>query len=236
MIKNYFRKKVFEHQLSKSSLPVKIIVGADGERLPGWLSTEKDFFDITKESDWKKYFDFKQKVSPPFIKTKTRYEERVVGGVKRMIPVLDPVGLSASVEMRMEVISHILCEEIVQDLEISEVREFLRLAYDYLTPKGRIRISVPDANHPNKEYQKNIVEKHKQQFNYMQIIRMLREAGFNKPSLKEGYINDGMFNISTWYMVDGLVKRSFWYDPRNMEVLDGYLFSSLIVDGIKNIK
>ena len=172
------------------------------------------------------YADF---IARPFLKK--GFKEEVIGGVKTMVPVLETI--KGTPERKTEIISHILCEEVINHLDISEIRIFLQLAHKYLIPGGRIRISVPDANHPNQEYINKTIGKNDQSFNYKNIINFLREAGFKKPIVREGYIEGNMFNISTWYMSDGLVKRSFWYDPKNIEILDNFLWTSLIVDGIK---
>lgn len=36
--------------------PLKITIGASGISQQGWLISEKEYLDLTKESDWKKYF------------------------------------------------------------------------------------------------------------------------------------------------------------------------------------
>ncbi len=62
-IYQYSRKRLknFQEHLALARVlqkePRKIIIGAAGTVLPGWVSTEQDFLNLISESDWAKYFE-----------------------------------------------------------------------------------------------------------------------------------------------------------------------------------
>lgn len=231
MIKELFSKKAFERLIKKNPFPCKIIVGAGGDRYPGWLSTEKKYFDITKEADWKKYFDVKVPLT-----TEEQIGERteIVDGVETTVKYQLDIPEEKIEWREMQVISNILADHVFQELTKAEAIEALVYARRYLTPGGRIRIAVPDANHRDKKFT-NLMEDcyPGERYNKDDLVRTMRAAGFKKFQVKEGFDPGGLFNISTWYRIDGYVSRSFWYDANNMTNETGMFWSCLIVDAIK---
>jgi len=233
-MKYYIRKKVFEHQLKKSPLPVKLIVGADGDRYPGWLSTEKSFFDITNPDDWEKYFDFGVRALEPGAPD---YREEEVGGVKSQVPYFNP-DKKITVDKDLQVVRRILAEHVFHFLTEDQAMAALQLMKKYLTDDGRIRIAVPDQYHKDQryiEYVNDPVHGHKSRWSFQSLTRFIKAAGFKHVQVKEAFDAGGSFNIATWYRIDGYVKRSFWYDYRNMvpELGNNIFWSSLIIDAIK---
>lgn len=230
--KDFVSKLIFEHQLKQHPFPCKIVAGASGDRYPGWLSTEQSFFDITNEAHWKKYFDVKVPVT-----TENQIGERkeTIGGVEQTVKFYKEIPDHLIEHKRMQVISRLLAEHIFEHLTDLDAVKALKLTHKYLAPGGRIRIAVPDMNHPDKKYldYQRSISGHKQEYNYQSLTAQCRKAGFKQFQLKEYFDAGGLFNISTWYRIDGHVKRSFWYDWRNMTMEGGVFWSSLIIDAIK---
>lgn len=206
-MKKLISKMIFKHQMKKKPFPIKLIVGAGGDRYPGWLSTEQKYFDITKEEDWEKHFRYDQPVWNQKIE-KWQYEF-------------------------MPVVGRILADYVFQDLDEIAVEHTLKLAYKYLVYGGKIRIAVPDMLHPDPRYVEQMKEiPHQSEWTAIKLARLMKAAGFNS-TIKEGFGDAGFFHVSTWYRVDGYCKRSFWYDPRNMTMDDKFLWTCVIVDGVK---
>lgn len=234
-IKDFMSRKIFERMLSKFPFPVKLIVGAKGDRYPGWLSSEKSYFDITKASDWEKYFN----VSVPVTTSEqigTRMEE--VDGVKQEVKYQLDVPEEQIEYRRMQVIKNILADHVIHELNYDDAVKAMRFAHKYLTPGGRIRIAVPDADHKDERFVKLMKNIYQPKWDYSSngMLRMLKAAGFKHFQVKEAFDVAGLFNISTWYRIDGYCKRSFWYDPNNMIMDKGMFWSCLIVDAIKDAK
>lgn len=232
-IKNFISRKIFERMLKKYPYPVKLIVGANGDRYPGWLSTEKSYFDITKADDWEKYFD----VSVPVTISEqigTRREE--VDGVMQQVKYQLDVPEEQIEYKSMQVIKNILADHVIHELGWDDAIQAMKLAHKYLTPGGRIRISVPDDNHRDKKFVKMMKQIYQPKYDYdkSNMLRMLRAAGFRHFQVKEAFDVGELFNISTWYRIDGFCKRSFWYDPSNMTMDTGMFWSCLIIDAIKD--
>ena len=226
---NHYRKKKFERKLRKSIYPVKLIVGASGDKFPGWLSSEEYFFDITNEKDWRKYFDINVPQND-----EVEYREQIIDGVKTNVPFFKPPWNPNIKKQSMRIISRIVAEYVIQLLTREEALIALKLMYKYLIKGGRVRIAVPDSNHPHKKYLETMKQiEHKEEYDYHSLAQLLHDAGFKKVQIKESFTHGNMFHISTWYLIDGMIKRSFWYDPSNFECRDGFLWTSIIVDGIK---
>lgn len=208
--REFISKQIFKHQMKQEPFPIKLVVGASGDRYPGWISTEESYFDITNEDHWDKYFHYDQ----PVWNEKTEKWES------------EP----------MPVISRILAEHVFEHLDEIAIEHTLKLMHKYLVIGGRIRIAMPDPLHTNKKYLEYIrdpIHNHITELSAIQLARKIKAAGFENVQIKEGFNDAGFFNVSTWYRVDGYVKRSFWYDARNMLMDDGILWTSVIVDGIK---
>jgi predicted SAM-dependent methyltransferase len=232
MIKKFISRKVFEYVLKKNPFPCKLVVGADGDRYPGWLSTEKKYFDITNEDHWKKYFDVEIPIT---------YEDQIgtrkekIDGVEQDVKFYMDVPEEKIEIRKMQVISHILADHVFQELTEADAIQALVYAKRYLTPGGKIRIAVPDDNHRDKQFVQLMqqIYQPKVHYNRDKLLRVVRAAGFKRFQVKENFDAGGLFNISTWYRQEGFVKRSFWYDPNNMANNTGMFWSCLIIDAIK---
>lgn len=214
-IKDWIRKKVFEYQIKRYPFPCKVIVGADGDRYPGWLSTEKSFFDITNIDHWKKYFEMKVPI------TTADQTKEVPDEMIEWKP--------------MQVIKNLLLDHVLQELDNIEAVTALTWCKKYMAPGGRIRIAVPDWNHRDNDFKELMQQIYpsKMKLTEKNLIHLLRQAGFKQFQVKECFQDSEFFNISTWYRIDGYCKRSFWYDPNNMTGDTGMFWSCLIVDAIK---
>ncbi len=232
-LKDYISRKIFERLLKRFPFPVKLIVGANGDRYPGWLSSEKSYFDITKAADWEKYFN----VSVPVTTSEqigTRME--MVDGVMQEVKFQLDVPEEQIEHRSMQVIKNILADHVIQELSWDDAIIAMKLAHKYLTPGGRIRIAVPDNGHRSELFTKTMKQIYHPKWEYdkAEMMQMLRAAGFKHFQVKEAFDIGGLFNISTWYRIDGFCKRSFWYDPNNMTTDTGMFWSCLIIDTIKD--
>ena len=225
-------KFIFNHQLKRCVYPIKIIVGASGDRYPGWLSTEKSFLDITNPDHWKKYFDFSIPVT-----TENQIGEmtETIDGVEQKIKYYMDVPEEKIEYRKTPMISNILADHVFQELTAEESIAALKNMRRYLIDGGRIRIAVPDYGHRERKFVSLMqqIYPNKQNHNFQSMINLCRAAGFKQFQLKEYFDAGGLFYISTWYRIDGYCKRSFWYDPNNMIGDTGMFWSCLIVDVIK---
>lgn len=136
-------------------------------------------------------------------------------------------------------ISNIVAEHVWEHLDyIDGVNAAIRCK-KFMEIGGKLRVAVPDKNHPNRYYNElcktngvgNIYgDQHKIFYDYKLIQKMLSEAGFRDIKLLEYFDESGEFHTLPWDCEDGFIKRSK-NDPRNW---DGQLrYTSLIVDAIK---
>ena len=109
--------------------------------------------------------------------------------------------------------------------------------YKYLKVGGKLRIAVPDGNHPSEEYINHVkpngigagADDHKHLWNYETLLDSFVNAGFKAEGIE--YWFDGNFTKKDWSISDGFVGRSAEYDERN---INGELkYTSLIIDAIK---
>ncbi len=132
-------------------------------------------------------------------------------------------------------IDNLLAEHVFEHLTTADFARFLKLASQYLAPGGRIRIAVPDGNHPDSDYIAQVkpggtgpgAADHKVLYTCGTFGDLLREQGFQHVLL-EYYDDAGRFHHTDWSADDGFIGRSASHDPRNQ---DGRLkYTSLIVD------
>ena len=138
-------------------------------------------------------------------------------------------------------ITALLAEHIWEHLTYEQGVEAAKRCLKYLKPGGYIRCGVPDGFFPVEEYQ-NIVKvggpgpadhpaaSHKVLYNYNLLQQLFEEAGF-KVNLLEYCDEGGVFHAEDWDENQGLIFRSFRFDPRNQ---NGELKCvSLIIDAVK---
>ena len=109
--------------------------------------------------------------------------------------------------------------------------------YNALKVGGKLRIAVPDGNHPDEDYINHVkpngigpgADDHKTLWNYETLLDSCVNAGFKCEGIE--YWFDGKFTKKDWSISDGFVGRSAEYDERN---INGELnYTSLIIDCIK---
>lgn len=132
-------------------------------------------------------------------------------------------------------IDRILAEHVFEHLTIDQFQAFLRITRRYLTTTGRIRIAVPDGNHPDHVYIDYVrpngtgigADDHKVLYTYELMQNAVEQAGYNYQFL-EWFDSDGQFHQVEWDSADGHIHRSAHYDKRNQGKPLSY--TSLIVD------
>lgn len=132
-------------------------------------------------------------------------------------------------------IDRMLAEHVFEHLTAAQLSDFLAVARDYLAHDGRIRIAVPDGNHPSPDYINSVrpggsgvgAQDHKMLYTREIIGGLLAAQGYDF-ALLESFDAQGAFHSQPWSADDGFVSRSAAHDQRNS---DGVLrYTSLIVD------
>ncbi len=132
-------------------------------------------------------------------------------------------------------INRMLAEHVFEHLTVEELSQFLRLARLYLAQGGRIRLAVPDGNHPDAHYIEHVrpggtgegADDHKTLYTSEKIVKVFHECGYEY-QLLEYFDASGEFHRQPWHANDGFISRSAAHDARNV---DGkLLYTSLIVD------
>ena len=132
-------------------------------------------------------------------------------------------------------INRMLAEHVFEHLTIDELGQFLRLARIYLSAGGRIRLAVPDGNHPDANYIKHVrpggigegADDHKVLYTSDKIVKVFQKSDYDF-QLLEFFDASGVFHREQWHAEAGFVGRSASNDERNV---DGKLvYTSLIVD------
>jgi predicted SAM-dependent methyltransferase len=104
----------------------------------------------------------------------------------------------------------------------------LRRMFDFLSPNGRARIAVRDANFPKLEY--HLADRQHPGLTLDALTMVLQERGFSVRPL-EWFDSHGEFHHIPWASADGFIQRSWKFDRRNTENTLNY--TSLIVDATK---
>lgn len=128
-------------------------------------------------------------------------------------------------------IDNLLSEHVLEHLTESQVDTFLKLATSKLKPGGRIRIAVPDKNHPNPSYIEHVkpggsgpgADDHKS-FWSIDMYEQLAQK-FNLQFAPIEYFDpEGNFTFSEFDNSQGIINRSGGRSKNENE------YSSLIVD------
>lgn len=136
-------------------------------------------------------------------------------------------------------ISNIMAEHVWEHLTVEEGGTAAKICYRYLGDGGRLRIAVPDGNHPSKEYLDWVkpggvgagAEDHKVLYTIETLTEVLKSAGFEVEGVE--YYEDGKFNRRAWSKEDGFIRRSLLYYDGFTKLQPSY--TSLIVDGVKHV-
>ena len=132
-------------------------------------------------------------------------------------------------------IDRMLAEHVFEHLTPAQFGAFLRLAREFLSADGWIRIAVPDGNHPSADYIARVrpggigagADDHKVLYTHESLTDAVATQGYNC-DLLEHFDADGQFHMVAWNAEDGYISRSALNDSRNR---DGQLrYTSLIVD------
>ncbi|MCY4146782.1 MAG: hypothetical protein OXE95_01055 [Chloroflexi bacterium] len=132
-------------------------------------------------------------------------------------------------------IDRMLAEHVFEHLTAAQFSDFLATARDFLAASGRIRIAVPDGNHPSPDYINRVrpggsgagADDHKMLYTQEVISQLLESQGYEFTVL-EAFEAGGAFHSQPWSADDGFVSRSAAHDERNQ---DGVLrYTSLLVD------
>ncbi len=132
-------------------------------------------------------------------------------------------------------IERLLAEHVFEHLSAAQFAQFLQLAPRYLAPGARIRIAVPDGNHPDQDYIERVrpggsgIGAHDHKLLYTKsLARQLLEAAGYRYEFLEYFDEAGLFHQRQWQAADGFVSRSAAHDRRNA---GGKLnYTSLIFD------
>ena len=132
----------------------------------------------------------------------------------------------------------IFAEHVWEHLTDEQTRLANDNCYRFLKKGGRLRLAVPDGNHPDQDYIDYVKPKgqgwgaddHKILYDYRLMTSRLEKSGF-KVRLLEYWDEDGKFHFNEWSNDYGRVKRSSRNDSRNS---GGELkYTSLIIDAVK---
>lgn len=132
-------------------------------------------------------------------------------------------------------LARLVAEHVFEHLTPEDLKRFLHLVRPYLRDDGRIRIAVPDGNHPDPAYLEHVrpggtgpgAEDHQVLYTWASLSRVIAEAGYAARPL-EHFDAEGQFHQNAWDAADGFIQRSAAHDARNQA---GELrYTSLIVD------
>jgi len=135
-------------------------------------------------------------------------------------------------------LDNIVAEHVWEHLNRSETELANANCFKYLKKGGILRIAVPDAYNPNKDYIKSVkpggtgkgAMNHKIFYNYRTMTEGLQKAGFIV-KLLEYWDEYGQFHFIDWTNENGFIERSRRYDTRNK---NGSLeYTSLIAEATK---
>lgn len=135
-------------------------------------------------------------------------------------------------------IDAILAEHVWEHLTNEEGFDALKRCFAYLKKGGYLRLAVPDAFSPDKNYTDLVKpggsgkgsKDHKSFYNYIDLSRSIEDAGFMAKPLE--YFNEkGVFIYNDWKSENGFISRSRYNDERNDK--NKIIYTSLIIDAIK---
>lgn len=140
-------------------------------------------------------------------------------------------------------LSHVVAEHVFEHLTQEESLAALKYIHARMIPGGRVRIAVPDGNHPNPEYLRHVgidgigadAADHKQLLTVKTLSDFFENTGFF-PQHVEGYTRAGNLVETKYSVEDGFILRSRANKSPKITA-PGWDFpdsrTSLIVDGIK---
>ena len=137
-------------------------------------------------------------------------------------------------------INALLAEHVWEHLTPEESVTAVENCFKYLKPGGRVRVAVPDGNHPDLSYIASVkpggsgpgADDHKVLYTHGALEKLFESAGFSV-TLLEYFDTDGEFHYSDWDPVDGYIERSVRFDVRN--VMNPRAYTSIIIDAFKPV-
>ena len=127
-------------------------------------------------------------------------------------------------------------EHVWEHLDESDAIKGAHCCYFFLKNQGRIRVAVPDGNHPDETYIENVrpggsgagADDHKSLFTVETLTAIFQSAGFRVRPL-EYWDSNGVFQKKEWQTKWGKVLRSANNDKRNT-LEKPYCYTSIIID------
>ena len=127
-------------------------------------------------------------------------------------------------------------EHVWEHLSEEESTKAPACCFYFLQKKGRLRIAVPDGNHPDSDYIDYVkpggtgagANDHKFLFNIDSLSEIFEKVGFRVIPL-EYWDNKRKFHKSEWDIKWGKVSRSAEFDPRNQSN-KSLSYTSIIID------
>jgi predicted SAM-dependent methyltransferase len=135
-------------------------------------------------------------------------------------------------------VSAILAEHVWEHLGPDQALLAVENCFNCLEPGGYLRLAVPDGNHSDEHYIKQVrpggtgagSDDHKLLYTHNSMVSLLEKAGF-QVRLLEWFDENQVFHAEDWSEDDGLIMRSTRFDKRNETNPTAY--TSLIVDAVK---
>ena len=129
-----------------------------------------------------------------------------------------------------------LAEHVWEHLSKEEATKGAASCFYFLQKKGRLRIAVPDGNHPDPDYIDYVrpggtgsgANDHKILFKIDSLTEIFEKVGFRVIPL-EHWDNKSNFHKSEWDIKWGKVSRSAEFDPRNQSNKT-LSYTSIIID------
>lgn len=138
----------------------------------------------------------------------------------------------------------LLAEHVWEHMTFEDGIQAAKNCFRYIKPGGYFRCAVPDINFDNDWYQDLVqvggpgpadhpAADHKIVYDYKQLKSVFEQAGF-EVELLEYCDENKVFHYKYWNELDGRIKRSYRFSPRNTEHELGMV--SIIIDAKKVLK
>ena len=228
MRRGYYRKfGQYRLQRMLDTYPRKrVVIGAWGRSDPGWIPTQRDFLDLTKPSDWQRYF---KPESVEAMLAEHVWEhltpEEGLAAAKTCYTYLAPGGY-----LRVAVPDGLHPDPAYIDTVKAGANEN---AHETAASQASNGSAV--ALHGN-------AANHKALYTYQSLKELFEAAGF-RVTLYEYFDEAGRFHCEEWDRTAGTIWRSKRFDPRNRNgnltsvypgTLGDYLsYYSIILDAVK---
>jgi len=135
-------------------------------------------------------------------------------------------------------IDRMMAEHVWEHMTIQDGLIAARNCFKFMNNGGSIRIAVPDGHNPDPKYIDAVkpngfgpgAKDHKVLYTQETLCQVFELAGFEVHRLE--YFDElGAFLFETWSPIDGFIRRSLKFDPRNTDGTVNY--TSLIIDAKK---